>query len=117
MRVEPPQLRGNNMANETPELPLTEELMAGLPKAPKGYVGPEKLAPVIKEIQTKKAIADEELAQSDIRLEKAKREEKALEAEKRKSFYEQEKAKEDAKEFLDMAYKKVRKIVKDTTGF
>ena len=53
MRVEPPQLRGNNMANETPELPLTEELMAGLPKAPKGYVGPEKLAPVIKEIQTK----------------------------------------------------------------
>ena len=27
------------------------------------------------------------------------------------------KAKEDAKEFLDMAYKKVRKIVKDTTGF
>ena len=84
------------MANETPELPLTEELMTGLPKAPKGYVGPEKLAPVIKEIQTKKAIADEELAQSDIRLEKAKREEKALEAEKRKSFYEQEKAKEEA---------------------
>ena len=84
------------MANETPELPLTEELMAGLPKAPKGYVGPEKLAPVIKEIQTKKVIADEELAQSDIRLEKAKREEKALEAEKRKSFYEQEKAKEEA---------------------
>lgn len=84
------------MANETPELPLTEELMTGLPKAPKGYVGPEKLAPVIKEIQAKKATAEEELAQSDIRLEKAKREEKATEAELRKSFYEQEKVKEEA---------------------
>ena len=84
------------MANETPELPLTEELMTGLPKAPKGYVGPEKLAPVIKEIQAKKATAEEELAQSDIRLEKAKREEKATEAELRKSFYEQEKSKEEA---------------------
>lgn len=84
------------MANETPELPLTEELMTGLPKAPKGYVGPEKLAPVIKEIQAKKATAEEELAQSDIRLEKAKREEKATEAELRKSFYEQEKTKDEA---------------------
>jgi len=89
-------LRELNMANETPKLPLTEELMTGLPKAPKGYVGPEKLAPVIKEIQAKKATAEEELAQSDIRLEKAKREEKATEAELRKSFYEQEKAKEEA---------------------
>ena len=84
------------MANETPKLPLTEELMTGLPKAPKGYVGPEKLAPVIKEIQAKKSAAEEELAQSDIRLEQAKREEKALEAEKRKTFYEEQKTKEEA---------------------
>jgi len=115
------------MANETPELPLTEELMTGLPKAPKGYVGPEKLAPVIKEIQAKKATAEEELAQSDIRLEKAKREEKATEAELRKSFYEQEKAKEEAmpqraalkqarEEISSAKFEPTRDTVKDIAG-
>jgi len=120
-------LRELNMANETPELPLTEELMTGLPKAPKGYVGPEKLAPVIKEIQAKKATAEEELAQSDIRLEKAKREEKATEAELRKSFYEQEKAKEEAmpqraalkqarEEISSAKFEPTRDTVKDIAG-
>jgi len=72
---------------------LTEvnKLTGAFPAAQKGYIGPKELAPALKEVSQKEAIAQEELAKSDIRVEKAKREEEATKAEKMKGFYEGEK--------------------------
>jgi len=72
---------------------LTEvnKLTGAFPAAQKGYIGPKELAPALKEVSQKEAIAQEELAKSDIRVEKAKREEEAPKAEKMKGFYEGEK--------------------------
>jgi hypothetical protein len=72
---------------------LTEvnKLTGAFPAAQKGYIGPKELAPALKEVSQKEAVAQEELAKSDIRVEKAKREEEATKAEKMKGFYEGEK--------------------------
>ena len=72
---------------------LTEvnKLTGAFPAAQKGYIGPKELAPALKEVSQKEAVTQEELAKSDIRVEKAKREEEATKAEKMKGFYEGEK--------------------------
>jgi hypothetical protein len=82
------------MANELQDLPEASKLMGSFPKAPKGYVGPQELAPALQEINVKEAETKEELGKSDIRLEKAKKEEAATAAELKKAFYEGEKEKE-----------------------
>ena len=73
------------------EMPEVTKLTGAFPAAPKGYIGPKELAPALKEVSQKEASAQAELAQSDIRMEKAKREEEATKAEKMKGFYEGEK--------------------------
>jgi hypothetical protein len=73
------------------ELPEVSKLAGSFPAASKGYIGPKELAPALKEVTEKEAAAQAELAQSDIRMEKAKREEEATRAEKMKGFYEGEK--------------------------
>jgi len=73
------------------DLPEVSKLAGGFPAASKGYIGPKEIAPALKEISEKEASAQAELAQSDIRMEKAKREEEATKAEKMKGFYEGEK--------------------------
>ena len=73
------------------ELPEVSKLTGAFPAAPKGYIGPKELAPALKEVSEKELAAQAELAQSDIRMEKAKREEEATKAEKMKAFYEGEK--------------------------
>jgi hypothetical protein len=73
------------------ELPEVSKLTGAFPAAPKGYIGPKELAPALKEVSEKEVAAQAELAQSDIRMEKAKREEEATKAEKMKAFYEGEK--------------------------
>jgi hypothetical protein len=95
VRVEPLQLRGNNMAvnpiTGMEDLPEVSKLTGAFPAAPKGYIGPKELAPALKEVGEKEMAAQEELAKSDIRLEQAKREEEAQKSEKMKGFYEGEK--------------------------
>jgi hypothetical protein len=73
------------------DLPEVSKLVGSFPASPKGYIGPKELAPALKEVSEKEAAAQAELAQSDIRMEKAKREEEATKAEKMKDFYEGEK--------------------------
>jgi len=73
------------------ELPEVSKVAGSFPAASKGYIGPKELAPALKEVTEKEAAAQAELAQSDIRMEKAKREEEATKAEKMKGFYEGEK--------------------------
>ncbi len=73
------------------ELPEVSKVAGAFPAASKGYIGPKELAPALKEVTEKEAAAQTELAQSDIRMEKAKREEEATKAEKMKGFYEGEK--------------------------
>lgn len=73
------------------ELPEVSKLVGSFPASPKGYIGPKELAPALKEVSEKESAAQAELAQSDIRMEKAKREEEATKAEKMKAFYEGEK--------------------------
>ena len=73
------------------DLPEVSKLAGGFPAASKGYIGPKELAPALKEVGEKEAAAQAELAQSDIRIEKAKREEEATKAEKMKDFYEGQK--------------------------
>ena len=79
------------MANDIQGLPETSKLMGAFPKAPKGYVGPQELAPALQEIDVKSAEAQKALGESDIRMEKAKREEAATTGELKKAFYEKEK--------------------------
>ena len=79
------------MANDIQGLPETSKLMGAFPKAPKGYVGPQELAPALQEIDVKSAESQKALGESDIRMEKAKREEAATTGELKKAFYEKEK--------------------------
>jgi len=82
------------MANELQNLPEASKLMGSFQKAPKGYIGPKEIAPALQEIDVKAAEAQKQLGESDIRIEKAKREEAAATGELKKAFYEKEKAAE-----------------------
>jgi hypothetical protein len=80
-----------DLPSNEPYLPQANKLTSSFSKAPKGYVGPKEIAPALQEIDVKTAEAQKQLGESDIRIEKAKREETAKTAELKKSFYEQEK--------------------------
>jgi hypothetical protein len=82
------------MANELQDLPEASKLMGSFQKAPKGYIGPKEIAPALQEIDVKAAEAQKQLGESDVRIEKAKREEAAATGELKKAFYEKEKAAE-----------------------
>lgn len=64
-----------------PTLPITSKARAAMPAAPKGYMGPKEIAPMEEELQTEIGKARQKVGEADINIEKAKREEKALELE------------------------------------
>jgi len=66
-----------------PNLPITKGLMETAKKAPKGYVGAAEAGPAIEELSKAQTLAEQKVGESSIDVEEAKRQEKALEAEKR----------------------------------
>jgi len=115
------------VANEFQDLPEASKLMGSFQKAPKGYIGPKEIAPALQEIDVKTAEAQKQLGESDIRLEKAKKEQEATTAELRKAFYEGEKEKELAmperaaakaarEEFAAAKFEPTKDTVKDIAG-
>jgi len=116
-----------DLPSNEPYLPEFNKLTTSFQKAPKGYIGPKEIVPALQEIDVKAAEAKEELGKSDIRLEKAKKEEAATAAELRKAFYEGEKQKELAmperaaakaarEEFAAAKFEPTKDTVKDIAG-
>jgi len=68
-----------------PNLPLTSKLFENKP-APPGMIGPAEYGPALSELRDAEKQAQIKVGESDIAIEKAKRQEKVLEAEKRAEF-------------------------------
>jgi len=72
-----------NQLTSMPKLPITSGLMETKEKSPKGYLGAAEVGPALQELRGEEARAERLLGESDIAIEKAKREEKGTEAEKK----------------------------------
>ncbi len=79
-----------NQITGMPKLPLSSGLLETKQKTPKGYVGGAELGPAYEELRGAEAQAEQKVGEADINIEKAKREEKATEAEKRLALIEQQ---------------------------
>jgi hypothetical protein len=66
-----------------PKLPLSSGLMETTKQSPKGYMGAKEVGPILEELKGAEAGAEKRLGESEIAIEKAKREEKGTEAEKK----------------------------------
>lgn len=72
-----------NQLTSMPKLPLTSGLMETKTPTPKGYVGAAEVGPALEELRGAEAKAEQDVGLADIKIEEAKRQEKATEAEKR----------------------------------
>lgn len=72
-----------NQLTSMPKLPLTSGLMETKTPTPKGYVGASEIGPALEELRGAEAKAEQDVGLADIKIEEAKRQEKATEAEKR----------------------------------
>ena len=79
-----------NQITGMPNLPLSSGLLETKQKTPKGYVGAAEIGPAYEELRGAEAQAEQKVGEADINIEKAKREEKATEAEKRLALIEQQ---------------------------
>jgi len=66
-----------------PNLPITTEFMGKARPAPKGYIGAEEYAAPMQELMAAEKKAEEDVGKAEVEIEKAKRQEKATEAEMR----------------------------------
>lgn len=72
-----------NQLTGMPKLPLSSGLMETKEKSPKGYLGAAEVGPALQELRGEEVKTEKLLGESDIAIEKAKREEKGTEAEKK----------------------------------